>query len=354
MIFVARAISAAILFFFLGKANIWLSAEANTVLAFGYRVFLLAAPLFMRFVGVWSTSLSFFIASLGVFCWTAHEPITGALLVALGLSCGGFLIKSQATETARGAASNKVALNMGSMASGALLGLPLLQSREVANTLGILALLCCAILGAIEPAQSWLRNRRLQGARPSLPRRYFFDGGLSAAMRWTWIGTAIGIKLFGVFSVLPQHLIATSGVLPPWFGAMILLNSALVILLQHLVMSRIREFSSSTVVWILAFGLVVLGAPGLFFADHWMGAAIWVCILSIIECCASRLDVDASADQALLPKEAAVGLGAALSVLCARNLPPHMGPPTLAALGLLALFAGAWMRRLVISAPKVT
>ncbi len=339
MIFLARTLSAAILFFFLGKANVWLTPQANTTLAFGYRVFLLLSPFLVALGGKNATALSFLIGSAGVGLWMSGLGLAGAVCVALGLSCGGYLIKSQAAETAHGAALNKISLNIGSLSSGLLIALPFFQLKDAAYSVALFTLLVCVGL-SIQSA----RNREVQPAIVAAGRSLFLAGGVLPSLRWGLIGTAIGIKMFGIFSVLPQYLMREGGFLPPWYGALISLNSLLVIVLQLPIMRAIQSISSSKVIVILFGGLVVLGSPQIFSVDHVIGATIWVTLLSLAECCVSRLDVDASSQQSLLPKEASVGLGAAVSVICMRSLSADVGPALLATVGGSALFLAYLMR----------
>src|SRR3990167_11240707 len=117
MIFFIRFITATCLFAFLGKANIWLNPLSNVILAIGYRFFLILSPVFSRISGKYAITLALMLSVIGTFLFCLHHDYflaIGAVLVGIGFSISGYLIKSEAAETPTGAAHNKIALNAGS------------------------------------------------------------------------------------------------------------------------------------------------------------------------------------------------------------------------------------------------
>lgn len=165
---------------------------------------------------------------------------------------------------------------------------------------------------------------------------------------WLLIGIAVGIKLFGVFSVLPQYLIAQNGCLPTWYGLMILLNSAIVIFFQLPVIHWMDKFSENNnafkiVIFVMILGMLVISYPSVFFTEHFFGAITWIFLLSIIECFASYLDLLGSKANLLLVKETAVGLGAGIDVLLSRSSYSYLSSISIGLIGIATILIGAFL-----------
>jgi hypothetical protein len=161
---------------------------------------------------------------------------------------------------------------------------------------------------------------------------------------WLLVGVAVGIKLFGVLSVLPQYILANTGKLPYWFGIIVFVNSAIIIVLQLPIIHWVEKFKENNQSFKITLGLMVMGMlliafPQSFYAYTLVGALIWTILLSVIECFVSYLDVQGSRAGFLLVKETAVGLGAGLTVFFSRYLPSHLSSIAIGAAGLLAIFA---------------
>ncbi|MGW1074994.1 hypothetical protein [Streptomyces sp. NPDC002537] len=140
---------------------------------------------------------------------------------------------------------------------------------------------------------------------------------------WMLLGVAIGIKLFAVFAVLPQYLLAKSGTLPGWYGCLVGLNAIVIVLLQKPVMTWItgrgtEATRTRAVLVALACCMIVLAVPGWFHVERPAGALTWILLCSVVECAAGYLDVAASGAGCLFHKEAAAGLGAGLCVALSR------------------------------------
>jgi len=241
----------------------------------------------------------------------------GVILVGIGLSVSGYLIKAEVAETPSGAAHNKIALNAGSLLSGLIL--INFQTRNLFFALGSLVLFISFIIAGTTTHKN--RHVVLPTGYQKLKPNQFIG--------WALLGVAIGIKLFGVFSVLPQYLLTKLGNLPSWYGIMILINSGIVILLQLPIIHAIerlnkKNLSLKVTLVIMFTGMLIIAIPQLFCAEKFIGALIWTSLLTIVECAASYLDVSASRDGALFVKETAVGVGAGLTVLICRYFNPSI------------------------------
>ncbi|WP_367043745.1 hypothetical protein [Streptomyces sp. Je 1-332] len=341
MTYVLRFLSALCLFAILAKGNVLLDAYSNTVLVLGYRVLLVFSPLLIRWVGHSAGGVCFLAAAGGAVLWTVPGTpvhLMAALLVGLGLSVGGYVLKATAAESPSGASWNKIALNGGSLLAGVYVAL----MDPTWGVIGFLAPLI-AVLALSGALSLWA----VRGDTGRLGPRH--DVGPETTGRhkagWSLLGIAIGIKLFAVFSILPQYLLLTSGELPAWYGYLISLNAAVVILLQKPVMSLITAGGSTQarekfVLALLAACMVVLATPSLFRVELLPGALLWITLCSVIECAASYLDVAASRAACLFHKEAAAGVGAGLCVALSR-FAGDIGPELIGGVGLACIAGGA-------------
>lgn len=338
MIFFIRFITAAALFAFLGKANLWMSPVSNIILAIGYRFFLITSPIFDRIAGKHAIALALLLSSAGalLFCFSLNVFfVLAALLVSMGLSVAGYLIKAEASESPKGAAHNKIALNAGSLFSGLILLIPMLRKN-------IFFIISAAVFLVCSGITFFISHRKKAVSLPKTNLSNIEDNFI-----WIMIGMAVGIKLFGVLSVLPQFLLAQQSQLPAWYGITLFVNSAMIILLQlpiiHWVEKRNAHSDGSRLtLFVMMLGMVIIAFPGLFLASSFFGAMIWTVSLSIVECFASYLDVSASRAGSLFVKEVSVGLGGGIAVLFSRLLPVSYSSISLGLVGGLMLCVAYW------------
>lgn len=336
MVFFIRFITATCLFAFLGKANIWLNSVSNVILAVGYRFFLILSPILAKKTGKYSVAISLLIAALGtlLFCFNStYLMALGAVMVGIGLSVSGYLIKSEVSETPSGAAHNKIALNAGSLLSGIII-LVFLGTKNLFFIVAALLLLISCLI-------AYFNSHKQKEIRLPIPKSFC----KKRFVGWLLVGMSIGIKLFGVFSVLPQYLINELGKLPNWYGIMVFINSIVIIMFQLPIINFIEKFKINNLSFKLTLAAMVLGmaiiaVPQAFYAETFFGALIWTVLLSIVECCASYLDVQGSRAGYLLIKETSVGLGAGLTVLISRYLDPSISSISTGILG-IAIIASA-------------
>lgn len=341
-LFVIRMITAVSLFAVLGKANVWLDTATNSILALGYRALLLLLPLTLLILGRRSLSVTLLCASLGLvlLALTSNQGMVmfAAALFAYGIAIAGYLIKSEAAQTKEGAAYNRVAMNMGSLVAGLILLSPLLTPTMFFLGAAAFVLLCLPIaLGAkfsIEPSVARPATQEGSGWRNKLP--------------WVIAGIIMGIKLFGVFSILPQAILLKTGELPTWYGLMLIVNSAVVVFAQVPVMNLIERtgrFKVVTVIAIIVGGFAVLSTPSAFHVETLLGALIWVALLSIAECAFSYLDYFSVKQNNMFVKEVSLGVGAGLTVLVMRVVPAPYNALLLALLGAAGILVWYWMVR---------
>ena len=136
---------------------------------------------------------------------------------------------------------------------------------------------------------------------------------------WLAIGIAIGIRIFGMFTILPQYLLNYHGYLPAWYGLVIIAYSGAVILSQVFAISSKKSFSLETPLLALLASIGVLAIPDLFSAQYSWGAVLWVLALALEEVFAPYIDVHASQSQSLLAKEVGVSIGGGICVLLSRS-----------------------------------
>lgn len=333
MIFFIRFITATCLFAFLGKANIWLNPLSNVLLAFGYRLFLVLSPLFSKLSGKYAITAALLFSALGTLFFCLHQDYflaLGAILVGIGFSVSGYLIKAEASETPTGAAHNKIALNAGSLVSGLVLLISI-------NSKNIFFGVAAVILFAASLATFFVSRKKKEVALP-LPKSFSKRKWIG----WLLVGVAIGIKFFGVLSVLPQYILSRQGTLPSWYGLTLFVNSGIIILLQLPIIHWIEKFKANNhsfkmTLIVMILGMILIAFPQSFYAYTLVGAFVWTALLSIVECFASYLDVQGSRAGFLFIKEVAVGLGAGLTVFFSRYLPASYSSLVIGAAGIAAI-----------------
>ncbi|UZE30109.1 hypothetical protein AB3464_21645 [Pseudomonas asplenii] len=341
-LFIIRIITAVSLFAVLGKANVWLDTATNSILALGYRALLLLLPLTLLLLGRRSLGVTLLCAAGGLvlLALTKDQGIVmfGAALFAYGIAIAGYLIKSEAAQTKEGAAYNRVAMNMGSLIAGLILLSPQLTPTLFFLGAAGFVLMCLPVaIGA-----------SIQLPVISTPTKSQGGTGWLGKLPWVIAGIIMGIKLFGVFSILPQAILRETGELPSWYGLMLILNSAVVVFLQVPVMRVIEatgRFKVFTVIGIIFAGFLVLSSPALFNVQTLLGAFIWVTLLSIAECAFSYLDYFSVKQNSMFAKEVSLGVGAGVTVLLMRVLPDPYNAYVLGLIGALGILAWYGLNR---------
>lgn len=315
MIFIIRLITATCFFALLGKANIWLNPVSNVILAIGYRSFLIFSPLLMKVTKQFAIGLSLLLATLGILLFCGNDNIffiSGSLLLGVGISISSYLIRIEAAETPKGAAHNKIAANLGGIVSGLILLGTFSSKNHFYQGIALAFLVSCLLAFSI--------SHKSKNIILKLPKKNNFKYKIG----WLLLGLATGIKLFGVFSVLPQFLIIEQGRLPNWYGSLIFTNAFFIIFLQLPIIHFIEKLNRTNngikiTLIIMLIGMLLIAFPAIFYVTHLTGALVWTISLSFVECVASYLDVQGSRSGFLLTKEVAVGIGGGLTVLVCRS-----------------------------------
>lgn len=308
-----RTLSACVLFLMLAKVNIWADTSTHLVLAVGYRALLLSAPLFL-FLGV-SNGLRLSLAAGLVSILTMFFGLNAFSigLFALSMAVSGYICKYVNSHSLKGAADNKVSLNVGSLLSGFLIFLISNQNfLLVFSTLAMTATVYFAF--KLNWDQTLAFEQQSQTASPRQAHRPLLN-----LTGWTLIGLATGIKLTGVFAILPQYLMLKDHILPNWYGGMIVVNSLGVIFFQHRIL---RLLNSQRAFWTplcAATAMLLLAMPAAFHVENLFMALLWVSLLTFGECALSSYDKWAVDEGRLLPKELFVGVGSFLTVYLSRE-----------------------------------
>ena len=315
---VVRTLTAAVLFLLLAQANVWASTEAHLVLAVGYRLFLLAAPLFIG-IGLsrgMGAAIGLCLAGTVACFWSVSGWSLGVF--ALGMAVSGYIAKSIATHSSQGAADNKVSLNMGSLVSGGVM--MVMTDKTWMLTLSAALLALSALVSYRIP---WERvagePSAAPAARPASSNRAPWRW--QAICGWSLLGVATGIKLTGIFVILPQYLLQKLGALPSWYGSLVILNSAIVILAQHRVLRYLDGRGLGATMLCAVSAMALLALPAAFGVETLVGACLWIALLTVGECALSAYDRIAKVDGYLFAKELMVGVGSFLTVLLSRHWP---------------------------------
>ncbi|MFA0112157.1 hypothetical protein AB4407_00460 [Vibrio sp. 10N.261.46.E11] len=267
-----------------------------------------------------------------VVLWSAEHIYVewlGIISFSIGISILGYLTKTQAAVTEEGASLNKIMLNVGSLVAGALLILNFEHQSAFYVSMVILLLSILPAAWGLEVDRASSSDKRLQG---------LFR--IEQKPIWVLAGLITGIKLFAVFSILPQYLINALGELPRWYGALIIANGLLLTVFQLPVTSLIKWLPVSNTLsymTLLFVGMLTLAVPHWFEVHTLWGALIWVAVLSLSECALSFIDHAAKQADGLLLKELFVGFGAGYAVLCMRAFPVQFNALIIAGSGVLML-----------------
>ena len=304
-----------VLFLIMAQSNIWADTETHLVLAVGYRALLLATPFFVHFGYSRGMSVSLLLGILALgFAYFSFNS-WALLLFALSMAVSGYICKFSNSHTAKGAADNKVALNIGSLAAGLLILWT--QQKDILIGISILALLMALFFST---RINWdLKKEHHSSTLPLKKISFLHLAG------WSLIGIATGIKLTGVFTILPQYLIHKMGILPNWFGSMLIINSIGVIFVQHRILSYLGRSKRNLTLLLSTSAMLLLAIPSFFHVATQTGAILWIGLLTLGECALSHYDTVAKNQGYLFPKELMVGVGSFLTVYLSREFPEWSG-----------------------------
>lgn len=331
-IYFSRLVSALCLFWILAEANVWLDPANNVLLVLGYRLFILSTPFLFLVFRHKLTFAAMFILELGVALWLLNLTLIGTICFSIGISVSGYMLKYYSSFSTRGAAGNKIALNIGSILSGCMIALSLNKYAT---------LISCALLFIVSFLSFARYFHRDNIANFNSQKNHFSLSGLFSkkGMAWSIIGFVIGVKLISFVSILPQFaMISNNGILPHWFGLMLILNSLIVVILQVPIMNLVSKLNRVQAILPLFLGMFIILFSFAFNIGSFFGAFIWTFALSIIECSISFLDKLSQDDGCLLIKEASVGLGSASTVFFVRFFQPDVGSVYIGLVSITLLF----------------
>lgn len=343
-IYLARLLSACCFYLFLAKANTWLDTSNNTIMAFGYRFFILLAPLIFFFANKKTAFFAFLAGMFGIICWINEFYLIGTIILSSGMAVGGYVLKYHASKTPEGAANNRVALNMGVFLSGLMLLLPF--NNNTLLWIGLMMMLVTLISSIFIDNSS--DEIKIQKKNFSFSQLNSVKG-----IAWAIVGLVTGIKLMSTMSILPQYLIYTAGKLPNWFGLIISISSLCVVLLQIPIMQVMKRNDFYLPFIILFFSMVMIALPSLFYCETLAGGMLWTFVLTMFECGVMYLDTFSVKDGTLLIKEFFVGIGMALTVLLMRYFDAKTGALLLGGIGIFATIIAVQLFRPAMISGKV-
>lgn len=307
-LFITRLLSAICLYLCLAIAN-QQSVIANLVLVCGYRAFLIFSFFMERIFLKDALQITLGLVCIGLVVNFFNLDIIAALLVALGLSVSGFLIKKLATETPSLAGLNKIALSSGNIIAGGIL----YAVHNNSYYSWVIAVLLMLIAIGFAPKSSLSSKMDTPSLLTIEIKKNF-----SFYAAWFCIGSVIGIRIFGLYTVLPAYLKDHHGVLPEWYGPLLALYGCLVIITQ--LVSILTKFHPSLNISLAVLGIscIIIGVPGLLEAHFISGAIVWVSLLAIEEIFAPYIDFYSAKDGKLFIKEISIGIGGGICVLIMR------------------------------------
>lgn len=312
-----RILTATVLFLILAQANVWADTQSHLVLAVGYRTFLLAAPLFLYFGLSYGMrmALGLGVVSIALAMIAANSLSLG--FFALSMAVSGYITKFVSSHSSQGAADNKVSLNIGSLFAGLLvMGI---SSKEILLPLSVVLLAWALYLSfKLDWKKLGLADLQTVAQKTKHPKNFI------SLLRWSLIGIATGIKLTGVFTILPQYLIYKSGSLPSWFGSLIVINSLGVIFFQHRVLNFLDRTNKKMTLLFSLTAMALLALPAVMHVEGIASAVIWISLLTFGECALSHYDKFSRQAGYLFEKELMVGVGSFITVALSRDFSNHI------------------------------
>lgn len=286
-----------------------ISVVAGIILVAGYRSLLVLSPYFNKFFGKRDLFFSIILSTIGVIgCFILEQYIIGSLFIAMGLSVGGFILKAIVSETPSTSGLNKVAITSGNIGAGAIL---FMTNNNIESIAIVLILLICSCFMKM-PAS----NQRT--VIEPLSIRILLQNKIPNLV-WLFFGMAIGVRVFGMYLIMPNYLLKRLGYIPDWYGLILILYGFIVIFTQLPVISKKISFSLSTALIALIFSCFVMGLPNLFCVETFTGAMVWCFCLAIEELFAPFIDLHAAKTNHLLIKEMSIGIGGALCFLSSQT-----------------------------------
>lgn len=337
-LYIARFLSACCIYLFIAKANVWLDRIDNTILVFGYRFFILLAPFFFLLSRKWIGFFAFLISTIGILFWFAKFIFIGTVLFSSGIAVGSYVIKYYAVQTPKGAAYNAVILNFGVFVSGLILVYLHKSFLNIGLGIMLITLICSFFIG----------NNSTEKSQYIKTDFSFTNLKMLRGIAWAIVGLVSGIEFISMFSILPQYLIAYYHVLPNWYGWVMPLSSLTVILLQTPIMRLMQHFNLQQALFVLPISMLIVAFPNFFACQFFIGAMLWVFILTLFECAIGYLDTLSVLEGNLLVKETFVGVGMAVTVFIARSLIPFKAALFIAIIGFLMIPIAIFILRVKI------
>lgn len=334
-IYCSRLLSSLCLFWIISEANVYLDSIDNTLLVLGYRFFILLTPLLFYIAKQKLTFYAFLLVEFGLFAWYFEYWTIGTVLFSIGIAVSGFMLKYHASHTPAGSAGNKIAINIGSIGSGLIIAFGLGLKTGFA--------LCALVVGCAMVLYLLYYKRQNNCADKYMSHDLDIRNIWSLkGVAWSLVGIVTGVKLISFVSILPQFaILMNNGILPVWFGYLIISNSLFVVLFQSHIMSYVKSSNMRFSISVLSLGMIVITLSPFMHLSEMMGALIWTFILSFVECCISYLDVLSKRDNLLLIKEIFVGVGCALTVFIVRYYGPELGAVLVGVMALIMLGCAA-------------
>lgn len=308
MLFLIRFLSAIAFYICIVISNQY-GVISTTIFTMGHRSLLFFSPYLSKSFKNYDGVVSLAIAAIGVFFLLLFKwTVLGVIFIAFGLSTHGFIIKSIAADSAENSGRNKIAINFGNIGAGLIL--LLINNNEYFSLLITMTILMMATF------ISYVSFSSIKHRKEVAPLTFnAIKENKSLYFIWLCFGIAIGIRVFGLYIIMPEYLINTLGELPAWYGLTLMLYGGFVILTQYYVIIRRGKVSLYISMLALAISCVIMSIPSFFKIETLSGALIWVTCLALEEVFTPYIDCHASKTNTLLVKELAIGLGGALCAL---------------------------------------
>lgn len=283
---------------YLSQASLVFGAIQTIILFWGIRFLFLFTPFFTKKLKSYSFIFSIVCAIVGNILLWYFSPTIGIIVFVAGLSMANFLLKKASSRLPKKAGWNKIAINLGNLAVGIGLHYFCLEKTIFLQVMSIPLIIVLAI--SIFDRSTDNSDIERQNYLPFTKISFF----------WLVIGTIVGIRIFGAYTVMSKYLSLHDAL--SQYGFLLSLYSILVIIVQLPSIFKKHFFSLRISVLALIISVIVMGIPQFFAIHRFYGSVIWIAILAAEEIFSPYIDYYSNLAGCLIYKELGISLGGAI------------------------------------------
>ncbi|TDG94793.1 hypothetical protein [Cardinium endosymbiont of Culicoides punctatus] len=298
LIFTKRFLLSCVQYAYLTQASILFTKVEVGLLFWGIRFFFLATPFWASFGKRYALFISASSLLTGSLLWIGGHMV-GVAMLAFGLSTANFLVKQESALLPKKSAWNKIATNLGPLFVGLLLQYWNHKSEKVLSSMLIPILFVWLLSSPIVSSHNNIYIK-IKGFFPITIKK----------ICWLLVGIVIGLRVFGVYVILGQHLLHYHVV--HHYAHYLSMYSLMVILFQIPAIIKKQLYPLKITISALLLSISIMCLHEWFAIHLFFNGLIWLGLLAIEEIFAPYIDYYSNKSHALLYKELGISLGGAL------------------------------------------